>query len=333
MNQNNQITIAKLRHQVLKTIRSHFDDQGFIEIDAPVMIEANAVEAFIDPLSLQVCDPDGHKGQAYLSTSPEIHMKRLLSHGAEKIYSLGPVFRDRERSPKHLTEFTMLEWYRAGSDLSEIEADCALIFSSLHSALERHNLARTEFDFHTPMDRLCVAEAWEKYAHIDLEACLSQIATGDQNALVRKITSMGESLRENADFDDAFAHIMLKRVEPAIGQKRPCVLYDWPAQTAALAGLVPNNPLFAQRFEIYCGGFELANAFFELTDHAEQRARFEEANSIRLALGRDILPMPEAFLSDLRRMPKASGIAVGVDRVIALMTGNSDLRTIKCLSN
>lgn len=328
----NPIEIAKLRHQALKAIRHYFDQQNFIEIDAPVMIPANAVEAFIDPVSLTINNPDGSQRKAYLATSPEIHMKRLLSAGAERIYSLGSVFRDREGSPKHLIEFTMLEWYRKETELDELEHDCEDLFRSLFSALRPFS-TNALIDLGGSFDRISVAQAWAQYAQIDLEECLESIATGDERALTKCLSEKGEYIDRDADFDHAFSHVMLKYIEPAIGRKRPCVLFDWPAQTAALARLVPNNPLFAQRFEIYCGGIELANAFCELTDHIEQRSRFEEANHIRRSVDREELPMPEPFLRDLSLMPPASGIAVGVDRLIALMCGQLDIRNVRPLAN
>jgi len=329
---NKPIEIARLRHQALKAIRSYFDTQEFLEIDAPVLIDANAVEAFIDPVSLTVNNPDGSQRKAFLATSPEIYMKRLLSCGADRIYSLGPVFRDREGSPKHLIEFTMLEWYRKNVELDALEKDCADLFRNLHSALKPFS-STALLNLEAPFDRISVAQAWAEYAQIDLEVCLQRIADGEQQALAQLLCEKGEYIGRNADFDHVFSHVMLKYIEPAIGQKRPCVLYDWPAQTAALARLVPNNPLFAQRFEIYWCGVELANAFCELTDPTEQRSRFEEANRIRRSIEREELPVPEPFLRDLSRMPPASGIAVGIDRLIAIMCGQLNIRNVKPLAN
>lgn len=329
---NNPIEIAKLRHQALKSIRNYFDSQNFLEIDAPAMIPANAVEAFIDPVSLTVHRPDGTTTKAYLATSPEMHMKRLLSAGADRIYSLGSVFRDREGSPKHLIEFTMLEWYRKDADLHALESDCEDLFRRVFAALTPFS-SNDLIDLEGSFDRISVAQAWTQYAQIDLESCLRRIGLGEWHALSELLSDRGEYIDRAADFDHAFSHVMLKYVEPAIGRNRPCVLYDWPAQTAALARFVPNNPLFAQRFEIYCGGVELANAFCELTDPAEQRSRFEDANRVRMLMDREKLPMPEPFLRDLSTMPPASGIAVGIDRLIALMCGQTDIRNVRTLAN
>jgi lysyl-tRNA synthetase class 2 len=329
---------AILRHKAFKQIRAYFDQRSFLEIDAPILLDANAVEAQIDPLSTQVQSVDARSSRTkFLATSPEIHMKRLLAHGAEQIYSLGPVFRDREDSPIHRTEFILLEWYRARSDLDDLILDCEQIFSELAITLNGSAVIRRsdqqDLDLSGPFDRVSVASAWEKYADIDLESALAQIAQGNKDALTKAVVKSGESLRENADFDDAFTHIMLKKIEPQIGNHKPCVLFDWPAQTAALARLSPANPLFSQRFEIYCGGVELANAFSELTDPIEQRARFIEANEIRVSCERSQLPMPEEFLADLSKMPASCGIALGVDRLIALISGKNDLRKVLCFPN
>jgi lysyl-tRNA synthetase class 2 len=329
--------IASLRHSAFQTIRRFFDGRAYLEIDAPILIEANAVETHIDPLKTHVQDPYSDRIHVkYLATSPEIHMKRLLAHGLERIYFLGHVFRDREGSPIHRHEFMMLEWYEAGATLNDLIAQCEDLFSLLCEALTDHKqITRSDdsiLDFGSGFETLSMASAWDKYAGIDLESALSQIAQGDQNALVRAVLKSGESLREQADFEDAFAHIMLKKIEPQIGRNRPCALYNWPAQTAALADLCDENPLFAQRFELYFGGMELANAFRELTDSTEQRARFAEANNDRLQLGREALPIDESFIHDLSQMPPASGIAIGIDRLIALISGAQDLREIISLA-
>lgn len=330
------LKIATLRHNALQQIRKHFDPKGFIEIDAPILIRANAVEAFIDPITAQPFDLNGRpRAPHFLITSPEIHMKRLLAHGAQRIYFLGHVFRDREDSPIHSTEFMMLEWYETGVELEHLIAGCETLFRDLCQILTGgHTIRQSDhsiLDFSQPFDRVSVASAWEQFAHIDLGKSLAEIALGDRDALTKAVCATGESLRENADFDDAFTHIMVKKIEPQIGKTRPCVLFDWPAQTAALARLSATNPLFAQRFEIYCGGLELANAFAELTDPVEQRARFIEANETRAANGKSTLPIDEDFIRDLGKMPPACGIAVGIDRLIVLICGKKSLQEVQVL--
>lgn len=319
---------AAFRHKAFQIIRRFFDERAYIEIDAPVLIPANAVEAYIDPIEACVHDPISDQiTKKYLSTSPEIHMKRLLAHGLDRLYFLGHVFRDREGSPSHRNEFMMLEWYQTGAELNDLISECENLF-----ALLSQQIGSSAPCLMSGIERLEMASAWDQYAGIDLEKALKRMQNGDQQALVKAVKISGESLRESADFEDAFAHIMTKRIEPQIGKNRPCALINWPAQTAALARLCPENPLFAQRFEIYFAGLELANAFNELTDPTEQRSRFNEANLVRAAHNRSVLPIDECFLSDLPGMRATSGIALGIDRLLMALCRATDLKEILCLA-
>ena len=326
---------VRLRHAVLQAIRDFFDTRGYVEIDAPTLISANAVEAYIDPLSTNVHSPDELGDERkFLMTSPELHMKRLLAHGLKKIFFAGHVFRDREASPIHSNEFLMLETYTVGCTLEFLIDQCEELFCVLAKSvahclqLECDDLVDTD---RLIFDRISMASSWEKFAEIDLLAALTKIGSHDKNALVEAVLSANESLRENADFEDAFTHIMLTKVEPKIGIDRPCVIYDWPAQSAALSALNPKNPLLAQRFEIYWKGLELANAFAELTDAAIQEKRFEEANLLRMARGVEPLPVDKTFLRDLAEMPPSCGIAIGIDRLIAVFIGKKDLSEVTFL--
>lgn len=331
--------IALLRHETLKAVRTFFSQCGYIEIDPPALIRANAVEAQIDPLSTQVerISP-ARSDKLFLMTSPEIHMKRLLGHGLTHIYSLGHVFRNLEYSPVHRPEFTMLEWYAVGSSLTHIVLECERLFECLSIAIRESPITDQAFPglipkVLLPFDSVSMAQAWDQFAKIDLLKCLLQIKQGNSLALVQAVEHKGESLRENADFDDAFTHIMTKYIEPNIGRERPCVLFDWPAQTAALARLSTQNPLIAERFEIYWRGLELANAFAELTDSQTQRDRFMEANDLRRDQNRETLPISENFLRDLESVPPVCGIAVGIDRLMCLLSGASDLSAVLCFDH
>lgn len=316
--------IVRMRHVALRAIRNHFDALGFLEVDAPVLISANAVEEEIDPLQVQLTHPiNGTSQLLYLMTSPELHMKRLLSRGLEKIYFLGHVFRDKEFSRIHRPEFLMLEWYETGSNIKSLVAQTQRLFYDLSQELSKACpvLRPMQSDF----ELLSMASAWENFAQIDLLDCLYQISKGQKDALETAVQKTGEDLRPGANFSDAFAHIMLKKIEPNIGQAVPTVLYDWPAQMASLANLNPENPLLAERFEIYWGGLELANGFSELTDPEVQKQRFQDANTKRKADQRLVLPIHREFLGELAEMAPACGIAVGIDRLLALLIGKTEL--------
>lgn len=314
--------------------RAFFADEGFCEADPPMLRPWACPDPHIDPVrALARADtPVQEPKELFLHTSPELALKRALSRGAEKIYSLGHVFRDGEAGRLHAAEFTLLEWYRPKEELAALVEDCRELFTRLSTSL----FGRTAFPL--PEGGLCdvsgafaqatVARLWQRHAGVDLRAALARTASGEPDALVQAVRRAGYALRPDAAFDDAFHHVMLTRVEPAIGRDRPCAVTRWPARQAQLARLCPDDPLFAQRVEIYAGGVELANGFVELSDSAEQRRRFEADNRERAALGKPRLPLDEGFLADLPRMGPCVGMAVGFDRLLMLLAGKQRLSDV-----
>jgi lysyl-tRNA synthetase class 2 len=225
----------------------------------------------------------------YLQTSPELCMKRLLAAGYPGIFQLCRCFREEERGGRHLPEFTMLEWYRADADYQTLMADCEGLLSVLTDG------AGAGLDLRPPWPRVSVADAFRRWVGTSPEAALAE-----------------------GTFDESIAF----RIEPALAKlERPVFLVDYPVACAALARRKPGDPAVAERFELYAGGLELANGFSELADPVEQRARFEADRASRRAAGKDPYPMPEPFLRDLAQMPPSAGIALGVDRLVMLLTG------------
>jgi lysyl-tRNA synthetase class 2 len=264
----------------------------------------------------------------WLHTSPEYAMKRLLADGFERIFQLARVFRNGEVSATHNPEFTMLEMYRAGADHEGIMAD-------LEGAVEAgarvlHPEGGTRFrwrgldvDLGAPFERLPVAVAFSR-AGVDLEAC-----AGDARRLRAAARDRGlDAGPEGEGFDDVFFRIFLQAVEPGLGTSRPVYLTDWPASLAALARIRRDDPRWAERFELYACGLELANGFAELTDAAEQRRRLVEEQALRRRLGRPAYPLDERFLEAVGRMPDAGGVALGLDRLLMLVTGAASIRDV-----
>jgi lysyl-tRNA synthetase class 2 len=327
---------VRRRHLAMQAARSYFNGAGFLEIDSPHLIRANCVEAHIDPIAVKV-----EIGQSrdplsrYLHTSPEIYHKRLLSYGLEKIYQLSHAYRDGELGRLHLPEFSLLEWYRSGGSLNDLIADCEHLIGDLAIAVTGSKVISchdgSQIDLSRPFERATLEELWRDHASIDLRAALEQIAAGDDLALARAARRAGSDLRAGADFDDVFHHIMITRIEPKIGQNRPCVVTRWPRQMASLSRICPEDNLFAERFEIYCQGIEIANAYEELTDHHEQLRRFENDANIRLALGKKPFPVDDTFISDLSYMDPAAGIALGFDRVLMLILGERTISSVLAL--
>ncbi|MCP4669436.1 MAG: EF-P lysine aminoacylase GenX [Deltaproteobacteria bacterium] len=273
------------RARMVQSIRAFFMDRHYLEVETPQLVSSLPPEVHIDPISA---------GGRYLHTSPEICMKRLLAAGYSRIFQISKCFRLGERGDFHLPEFTLLEWYRAGTHYKALMEECEELFLRVSQDLGKGNSIHyqgREVDFGRPWERISVKEAFDRFASLTLEKAL-----------------------EKGCFDE----IVVKEIESHLGTTRPAFLYDYPASHAALARLSPEN--FSERFEIYIGGLELANGFSELTDAQEQRVRFERDRRYRESLGKKAYPMPEKFLASLKHMPEAAGIALGVDRLAMIFT-------------
>lgn len=221
-------------------------------------------------------------------------MKRLLSAGYSRIFQICKCFRANERGPKHLSEFTMLEWYCTGTGYRDFMGQCEKLIQAVAADLELANeltYQKNTIDLLSPWHRISVPEAFARWSTVSMDEALST---------------------------ERFDEIMVTDIEPNLGIEKPTFLYDYPAACAALAKLNPNNPTLAQRFELYISGIELCNAFMELTDPREQRRRFDEERSAMRRMGKHLYPMPEMFLRTLSQMPAAAGNALGVDRLVML---------------
>lgn len=278
-----------VRAQVMQVIRHFFTERGFLEVETPLRIPANAPEEYIDPVPALPWQ---------LQTSPEICMKRLLCRGYNKIFQISHCWRADERGSRHLTEFTMLEWYRAHASYHDLMSDCVSLLQCVA------NSCTQESSFTKNNKKIYPNEKWQ---HFSVKEAFLRFAQADA------LTSA-----QNGFFDE----LLTSKIEPVFENfEVPVILADYPAQMAALARLKSDDHQYAERFELYVGGLELANGFSELTDPCEQRARFEEANRIRQSQGNKVLPLPEPFLSELSAMPPSAGIALGVDRLVMLTIG------------
>ncbi len=287
--------LLEKRARIVQSIRAHFVREGFLEVETPLRIPANAPEAHIDAVPA-----DGW----YLQTSPELCMKRLLAAGCPNLFQVCRVWRGGERGVRHLPEFTMLEWYRAEADYRSLMDDCERLIRAL--APEGRIVREGEtIDLTPPWERLTVAEAFTLYAPVSLEAAM-----------------------EAGRFDEVIA----LHVEPRLGRTKPTFLCDYPAELAALARRSPGDPTVAERFELYIAGVELANAFSELTDPHEQRERFAREEAVRRAAGKAPYPSPAKFLDELASLCEAAGIALGVDRLVMLLTGAETIEEVSAFT-
>jgi lysyl-tRNA synthetase class 2 len=224
-------------------------------------------------------------------------MKRLLAAGYPRLFQICRVWREGERGGRHLPEFTMLEWYRTDADYLNLMDDCEDLLRFLVPE-KKLKVRGAEIDLSGPWQRLTVAEAFAAYASLPLAQALAT---------------------------ERFDELLTSDVEPRLGQERPTFLYDYPAELAALARRKAADPALAERFELYIAGIEIANAFSELTDPVEQRQRFTIDEAARRAQGKEPLPLPEPFLAELVNLPPAAGIALGVDRLVMLLTGATSI--------
>ncbi|QAY95204.1 EF-P lysine aminoacylase GenX [Methylovirgula ligni] len=318
----------RARAALTKAVRAWFDADGFIEADTPILQVSPGNETHISAFATELIGPAGEKSRLYLHSSPEFALKKLLAAGEEKIFSLGHVFRNRERGPLHHPEFTMLEWYRAKAPYEALYADCAALLATAAEAAGTRTFRFREAvadAFATP-EILSVAEAFRLYGGFDLLETYN--AQGcDRDALARHTATLGLRVADDDTWSDLFSKILSAKIEPRLGHGRATLLVDYPAPEAALARL-KDDRRFAERFELYVCGVELANGFGELTDAAEQRRRFAAAMDERRRIYGDAYPIDEDFLAALAAMPPSSGIALGFDRLVMLATGSKRIEDV-----
>lgn len=292
MSKNNSLSQKKkffeVRSRLLRSLRTFFYDHDFLEVDTPVRIPSPALEDYIDAIPA---------GNQFLRTSPELHMKRLVAAGFEKIFQIGPCFRSGEYGERHRPEFTMLEWYEAGTDYMGI-----LEFTEemIKRASFDQNI-RTDY-FQQDWAQMTVADAFQRYSGKD----------------VREVIKSGE-----------FEETLCFEVEPHLGKDKPLFLIDYPSSMAALSRKKKSNPELAERWELYIDGVEIANAYSELTDATEQRLRFEETASLRKREGREVYSVDEEFLKALEDgLPDCGGIALGIDRLCMAFSEINDIERV-----
>lgn len=315
------------RGHLLSNIRAFFASLHFLEIEAPLMVPSPGLELHLQAYKIE-------DSPHYLITSPEYQLKRLLSAGFDRIYSLGKVFRRGESGLHHNPEFTMLEWYRAQEGWGAIAKDVEQLCFALAQAVNGtavFSYQGKSIDLSTPWEWLSVQQACERYAGLSIR--------GDEpvEQLVAWARERGWSIPTDAShWDDVFFSIFMEHVEPHLGTPlhpreafRPVILYDWPKPLCALARVHPDKPWVVERFEAYVAGLELCNGFGELCDPVEQRARFENDLIQRKHRGLPLYPIDDRFLAALEHgMPPSAGVALGIDRLMMLLLDARDISDV-----
>lgn len=286
----------RFRGQLLRLIREFFHARAFVEVDTPVRVKTPALEDHID------AEPAGHW---YLRTSPELHMKRLLGRGVNAIFQIGPCFRRGEMGTKHRPEFTMLEWYEVGKDYNDILNTVQELLSYTFRGLlgsQECSYRGDRISVGLPWIDVSVGELLERYAHVDAA------------------TAIGS---------DRFESIWIEIIEPRLDRGKPTVARDYPIELGAFARTKTSDPRVVERWELFMGGLEIANAYSELTDVAEQQRRFVATAEKRRQAGRETYPLDQEFLEALERgMPASAGCALGVDRLLMIMTDAQDINQV-----
>ncbi len=323
------------RSAIIAAVREFFRSRGFLDVETPIMVSHPGMEPNLDPFATKLKDETGRARPAYLITSPEYSMKKLLAAGFERIFEITKTFRDGEPwGGSHNPEFTMIEWYRANADYLSMMKDteemvwAAAVAVGAPSPLAYQGLS---VDLTPPWPRLTTAEAFERFTGLDLGRGID-----DPEWFRAAVSSKGCEIKPGDCFDDVYFKIFLRDIEPRLGMPepgsakpaRPVILCEYPRSMAALARLKKADPRYAERFEAYCLGLELGNAFSELNDAAEQRRRLEEESGLRRAAGKAPWAIDEQFVEAVGKMPDSAGIAFGLDRLVMLLTDARDIRDV-----
>jgi len=310
----------RARSQIQAALRQIFAARGFIEVDTPALQKSPGLEPHLQAFATMIALPGETPERLYLHTSPEFAMKKLLVAGMKQIFQFAHCYRNGERSATHHPEFTMLEWYRAGASYLDLVADCeALLRAASDALLTWHGRV---CDPHASWERLTVADAFARHCGIDLLATAPNPMAPSLELLAAAAQPLGIGPHPGDAWEDLFFRIFLAEIEPKLGIGAPTVLYDYPISMAALARPKADDPSLCERFELYVCGLELANAFGELTDAAEQTRRFLADQEKKQSLYGETYPIDQDFIAALAfGLPESAGIALGFDRLVMLATG------------
>ncbi len=318
--------IYEKRLEILRLVREFFWSQNFVEAETPIALRLPGQEPYLNPMAVHFIDPYLKSHKFYLRTSPEYALKKILSAGWQKVFEISKCFRNVESfGGTHNPEFTMIEWYRAPGSYLDIMDDTEKLFKYIGAKLNINFLIykNKEINFLVNWDRISVKDLWQKYLNINLDDYL------DVEKLKTLTQKRGWAVDENDAYEDLFYKIFLNEIEPFLGVDKPVFIFDYPAQMCSLSKLCVNDLRYAERFELYIGGLELANAFGELTDPKAQRTNLQKDMDLRTQLQKEVWSIDEDFISALESgIPPAGGIALGIDRMVVLFTGARDINEV-----
>ena len=311
-------TIQEINSYTQK-IRNFFNKEDFLEVQTPILNKIPGMEPHLTPFETQFTN----KTKLYLNTSPELQMKKLLANGFDKLFNITKVFRNGEIGGRfHNPEFTMLEWYRKNANYENIMEDCENLLLTLCPS-KKIKYQNKIINLEKPWPRISTNELFIKYCDINL------LENRDFKTFKKTAISKNYDINGCHNWDDIFFKIFLNHIEKNLGLNRPTIIYDYPSSQAALAQKKKSQPFFAERFELYIAGVELANAFSELIDADEQRKRLIEEQNIRKKLKKTIFDIDEEFLASLESIIEpCSGIALGIDRLLMILLDKTDIKDL-----
>ena len=311
------------RNRITAAARRWFEARDFVEVEAAALQVSPGNEAHLHAFATEAVTTAGERTPLYLHTSPEFACKKLLAAGERRIFDFAKVWRNRERGPLHHPEFTMLEWYRAHEPYETLMEDCGalLALAAETAGTKAFSFRGMTVDPFAAPDRVTVAEAFMRFAGLDLLATVGAHGETDREGLAAVAAAAGIRVASDDTWADVFSRVMVEKVEPELGAGRATILCEYPTAEAALARPTDHAPRVAERFELYACGVELANCFGELTDATEQRRRFAAEMAEKERVYGERYPVDEDFLDALSLMPAASGAALGFDRLVMLATG------------
>lgn len=317
------------RARIVAALRGFFAGQDFVEVETAALQVSPGNETHLHAFATDLVAPSGYRAPRYLRTSPEFACKKLLAAGEQRIVEFARAFRNRERGPLHHPEFTLVEWYRAREPYEVLMDDCAAVVAvaAKAAATSQFSFRGRTADPFVAAERLTVAEAFRRHAGIDLLATLPSGAP-DRPAFAAVAAQRGIRIAEDDTWADIFSRVLVEKVELHLGLGRATILYEYPAVMSALARPKPSDPRVAERFELYLCSVELANGFGELTDPVLQRQRLAAEMAEKERIYRQRHPIDDDFLAALAMMPPASGIALGLDRLVMLATGATDIEQV-----
>jgi len=314
-----------IREKVIKAIRKFLDSQSFHEVEAPILISHPPAESHLEVFETKLLDRNRQATPAYLSTSPEVPLKKLMVAGIGNCYAMTKSFRNMETHGNlHNPEFTILEFYRVGADYRTIMEDTEQLVIAIARSINTDSLTITyagkAIDLTPPWKRLSVAQAFEKYAHVHFDDFL------DEKKAREIAKEKGYAVEKNTTWEQLYNQILLNEIEPHLGRGKPTILYDFPSSMAALSKKKASDPRFAERFEFYIAGLELGDCYCELTDAKEQEERFKREQEEIKRMGKTAYAYDHDFIEALKTgLPECSGIAIGVDRLIMLFADARDI--------